>query len=169
MHRGLGGGKVGWPTHGCSRGHVRSHNFRVRVACGLRAAVLGSPAWRGCFRLTQGVERHRRVLNGATRLADVIRDIPFINGEKKTGRLIWPHPRHVTLPHDGGNRAARSHILNVDLWVWRMAFNPYRARRKQLKNKMLGGGSTNQGPATLAIVRTRFRHSSYNLRETKPF
>ena len=32
--------------------------------------------------LTQCAERHWRVLNGATRLADVIRGVPFIDGEK---------------------------------------------------------------------------------------
>ena len=35
------------------------------------------------FRLTQCAERHWRVLNGAKWLADVIRGVPFIDGEKK--------------------------------------------------------------------------------------
>ncbi len=56
---------------------VRLRTRRTK-GCGSRIACLTM-----VFRLTQCAERHWRALNGAKRLADVIRGVPFIDGEKK--------------------------------------------------------------------------------------
>ncbi len=56
---------------------VRLRTRRTK-GCGSRIACLTM-----VFRLTQCAERHWRALNGATLLADVIRGVPFIDGEKK--------------------------------------------------------------------------------------
>ena len=56
---------------------VRLRTRRTK-GCGSRIACLTM-----VFRLTQCAERHWRVLNGAKWLADVIRGVPFIDGEKK--------------------------------------------------------------------------------------
>ena len=56
---------------------VRLRTRRTQ-GCGSRIACLTR-----VFRLTQCAERHWRALNGATRLADVIRGVPFIDREKK--------------------------------------------------------------------------------------
>ena len=56
---------------------VRLRTRRTK-GCGSRIACLTM-----VFRLTQCAERHWRALNGATLLTDVIRGVPFIDGEKK--------------------------------------------------------------------------------------
>ena len=56
---------------------VRLRTRRTK-GCGSRIACLTM-----VFRLTQCAERHWRALNSAKLLADVIRGVPFIDGEKK--------------------------------------------------------------------------------------